>query len=170
MNSVAFALALFTVICCFISIEAKKSTNEITFSHQVHQLVSRMFDSISQTDLRHEGRAISKRKMSWMKAEELMKMPLMKLHSIPGESWSGLTMKQGSKLSAYFVASLTQEQAKNITPRTVKSMPEGARRAYSRLINRPPIWFRLSSMAVAGGLAFFLYRYTNVPMKVKKQE
>ena len=94
----------------------------------------------------------------------------MKLHSIPDQSWSGLTTKQASHLTASFISRLSQEQAKSIPARAVKAMPDEAKRSHARLINRPPIWFRLTSMAAAGGLALVLYRFTGRPIKPIKQK
>ena len=170
MKSVVLSVALFAFLSCFLVVEAGKSVKEMSMSGQAQQLLFQMFDTISRGDLRREGRSITKRKMAWLKTEELMSMPLMKLHSIPDKSWSGLTKNQASKLSAAFVARLSQEQARFISLQVVKAMPEGSRRAHARLVNRPSAWFRLSSMAVAGGLAFVLYHYTSAPMRVKRQK
>lgn len=153
---------------CLLLIEAKQpliSNAQLPLVQRSQELSSKLFGIISRTDLRREGRAITRRRLAWMKVDDLMKMPIMKLHSIPPHSWSGLSPRQASKLTSSFVARLTEEQARMISPKAVKSMPESARRVYVRLTNRPPVIFRLASMAVAGAVAFLLYRYTTVPMK-----
>lgn len=163
-----FFSLLLIAISCFYLIEAKRpSTKGAELTRQSQQMISKFWDLVSRADLRREGRAISKRKLAWMKPEELMNMPIMKLHSIPDKSWSGLTSYQASKLTASFVSRLSQEQARKISPKAVKSMSQGAKRAHARLTNRPSAIFRLTTMAIAGSVAFILYRYTSTPIKIK---
>lgn len=147
--------------------EAAKTSTAKRTEFGAWKYINGAIDKLTQAEVRKEGKSIGKWRLSWLSADDLIKMPVMKLHSIPPSSWSGLSARQASKLTPVFVSRLTQDQAKMISPKSVKAMPEATRRAYLRMVRQPSLMHRLILLGVSGALAYALYRHTAVPITNK---
>ena len=147
--------------------DAAKTSRAKNSNRSVWKGIDGFIDKLTKAEVRREGKSIGKWRLSWLSAEELTKMPVLKLHSIPASSWSGLSARQASKLTPTFVSRLTQNQARMIKPKAVKAMPEAARRAYLRMVRQPSLMHRLLLLGASGALAYALYRHTTVPINNK---